>query len=70
MRQYSALSASHREYLNTAPSYDIETYQKAVADATKSFSELSKRIIEMRRQFDEEFNEKVREELIDSLDQS
>ena len=60
MRQYAALSASHREYLSTAPSYDIETYQRAVADATKNFKEISERIIEMRTQFDEEFREKVR----------
>ena len=59
VRQYAALSASHREYLSTAPSYDIETYQRAVADATKNFKEISERIIEMRTQFDEEFREKV-----------
>ena len=59
VRQYAALSASHREYLSTAPSYDIGTYQRAVADATKNFKEISERIIEMRTQFDEEFREKV-----------
>ena len=59
VRQYAALSASHREYLSTAPSYDIETYQRAVADATRNFKEISERIIEMRTQFDEEFREKV-----------
>lgn len=58
VRQYATLSASHREYLNSAPSYDILTYQKAVADATKNFKEISERIIEMRRQLDEEFREK------------
>ena len=61
VRQYATLSASHREYLNSAPSYDILTYQKAVADATKNFKEISERIIEMRRQLDEEFREKVLE---------
>ena len=61
VRQYAALSASHREYLTTAPSYDIQTYEKAVTDATKNFKEISERIIDMRRQFDEEFREKVLE---------
>ena len=37
VRQYAKLSASHHEYLNTAPSYDIEAYQKAVTEATKNF---------------------------------
>ena len=67
VRQYAALSASHREYLSTAPSYDIETYQRAVADATKNFKEISERIIEMRTQFDEEFREKVQTRMNTSL---
>ena len=59
VRQYASLDTRHREYLGTAPSYDIQTYQKAVTEATKNFKEISERIIEMRREFEEDFNEKV-----------
>ena len=60
VRQYAVLNTAHRAYLATAPSYNMEAYQTAVADATKNFKELSERIIEMRNQFDSDFKEKVR----------
>lgn len=53
VRTYAMLNEAHKQYLTTAPDYEFEAYQQAVATATTRFNDISSRVIATRREMDD-----------------
>ena len=53
-KRYGELNAAHRAYMSTAPDYDFEGFKKAVAEATDEFNAISKKIIAIQTEVDDE----------------
>lgn len=58
VRQYGVLEKAHKDYMHTAPNYDIDGLQTTVSNVTKAFQDISLKIIAMKSDFDAKFNDK------------
>ena len=67
VRQYRLLSDAHKTYLASAPDYNLEPYKLCVSDVTKSFKQLSERIIQMRKMFEDEFQDPEMSHLVGKI---
>eukprot|EP00095_Tigriopus_kingsejongensis_P004476 maker-scaffold168_size293125-snap-gene-1.76 protein:Tk04476 transcript:maker-scaffold168_size293125-snap-gene-1.76-mRNA-1 annotation:"PREDICTED: uncharacterized protein C19orf60 homolog" len=53
VRQYAAWEQAHKAYLSSAPDYDLDSFQPTVTRVTQAFQEISRKIIDMKTEFEQ-----------------
>ncbi|XP_062412303.1 required for excision 1-B domain-containing protein [Sardina pilchardus] len=64
---YKLFNEGHEAYLRTGPHYDFDHYQQLVHEITKGFSGISKEMLQIKEQLDQDLDRSDLAEHIDQL---